>query len=154
MSLLTYLLILLLSYIGILAGYIILLLAPEEKKPGMKYFYPLNIGLFLVFVVLMVWAKFEIISVVLALASVLLFFRFKNFQIHTAYIFFGLSYFLLSDNAYFIIFPVLIFMYGLVSGAMLFDLKNKKKAFFTLFYTLHFFIIAAIAKIVMITLTP
>ena len=143
MEFLNYLLISVVSYLGVIAGYILMLVAPEEKKEGMKYFNVIQHFLFLIFVLFAIFFKFSdilfILGGVLALA---LFYSLKRYQIHVSYLSFSVFFYLFSASTEFLIFSVIIFIYGLAAGSILFDLKDKKTSLLKVF-SLAYFIIAA-----------
>ena len=138
MELLTYFIISALSYLGVLAGYIILLFAPEEKKPGMRYFNGLLYFTFLLSLILALFFSFNFFVLFSSLVFLALFLFFKKYQIYLSYIFFAIIFYILSNTDKFIVFAVLIFVYGLIAGAILVDLQNKKNSLFKVFYISYF----------------
>lgn len=149
MELLTYFFISLLSYLGIFAGYFILMSAPEEKKPGMKYFIGLNYLLFFILAVAAILIRFDVLISIICLLAAALFILIKKYQLYITYILsaFLLYFFYNSDK--FLIFPALIFAYGLVAGAIIFDAKHKKESFLKLFVYSYFPIITILLKIIL-----
>jgi hypothetical protein len=149
MELLTYFLVLLTVYLGIVAGYVIMLVAPEEKKPGMKYFNFLSYVIFylsIAIVILFSYKNFIYLLIVLALG--IIFFLSKRIQLYFAYIFF--SVFLYRYSAFipqFLVFSALTFGFGIVSGAIIYDLKDKKKSFSKVLYLLVFILFSVLLKI-------
>lgn len=149
MEFLNYFLISILCYLGVISGYIIMWVASEEKEEGMKYFIPFQGFLFVAFVLLTVFFKFDnlffIIGGVLAL---IVFFLFRKFQIYFSYLFFSLFFYLFSQYVELSILSVIIFMYGLVAGAIIFDLKGKKSSLMKVVSLFYFVVIANILYLV------
>jgi hypothetical protein len=132
MEFLTYALASVISAIGIIAGNLILIKAPEEKKPGMKYFVIINYFLFLLSAILsMAFAYINRQNLLFILPIVILislFFRLKKAQLYFAYLSYSLMLWFFSDNkGQLLIFSAIIFAYGLAAGAIIFEQRNKKE---------------------------
>ena len=119
-----------LSYLGLLAGIILVLMSPEEQKPGKRYFTLLKKILF--FLSIFVFLFFiGINTILLAFLAVLLALLLswekmpvKNDML--AYLIFGIiiamSY---ASQQYFMIQSVIVFIYGLPASSFAFDARKK-----------------------------
>jgi hypothetical protein len=149
MELLTYFLVLLAAYLGIVAGYFIMLVAPEEKKPGMKYFNFLSYFIFylsIAFIILFSYKNPIYLLIVLVLG--IIFYLSKRIQLYSAYALFSVFLYLYSVSIpEFLVFSALTFGFGIVSGAIICDLKDKKKSFFKVLYLTVFILISVLLKI-------
>ena len=139
MEMLNHFLVSVVCYLGLLAGFIILSLAPEEKKPGMPYFRGINYFLGVFSVLLANYFLLGNIFVIsLSVLFLVLIIYFKEKLIFLSYGYFGVMLFVLIDNIGYPAFAALIFAFGLSSGAFLYE----KKSFLKLFYYIYFIAIA------------
>src|SRR3989338_2436871 len=139
---LNYFLASIISYLGLLVGLIIIKLAPEEHKPGKKYFILLRkILFFLILVPLLLSYKvhFILLIVVLLFVIVLIISNKINLNIsERVYFILGIVFYLSSKIFnLFIIESVLIFLYGIPNASLLL----KKRNYFDIFIrNLWFFV--------------
>ncbi len=134
---------LLISFLGLALGYLFTFLAPEEVRPGERYFRWLKRALLVVFFGVMVYDGLIInrkllLSVILIIAGVIiwgldftgkdLLLKFTTKQIHpgaselATYAYFVLVYFLLSEQQ--LLLASIIFLYGLPAGTLWRKRKN------------------------------
>lgn len=127
--LLTYLIILIIAFLGLYFGLIIGYMAEEELKPGRKYFVALKHLLFLVILALF-FIKNPSIIFIIFLALLIIIFSFSKYR-ETLYYFTLAVVFFLSwhFNGFALIAP-LIFLYGFPVGSIYLynHLKDKKKS--------------------------
>jgi len=119
------------SFMGLIAGIIVIFMAKEEQTEGKKYFITLQrIILFLVIIFLLYFLKLNlIIFLIVALIGAILYIeRFKNKALVESYFIYpilGVIFFLSSKkDSLLLIESSLIFLYGIVSVSLLF---NRKK---------------------------
>jgi hypothetical protein len=144
-----YFLISLISYLGVITGFILMLVAPEEKKPGMKYFNFINHLLFFCLIILLVYlGNMSIYLIGLGVLGVILFLFIKKYQIYIAYLFFSFILYLFSEK-FVEIFAVIIFAFGLSAGAYMIDLKNKKQSFYRVILLIYFVVFTNLLKIIL-----
>ena len=128
MQIINYLLASIISYLGLLAGAILIKIAPEEQKPGKKYFILIKkIIFFLAIAFLLVYYKINLIFSLLALlfAGIIVASR-KLEKYEFAYFFLGIIFFLGSKiTGLFIIESVLVFLYGIPAASLAFNAKKK-----------------------------
>ena len=141
---LNYFLASIIAYLGLLLGIILIKLAPEEQKPGKKYFILLKkILFFLILASLLFFYKINLILSIILLSFIIILMLNKKIKLEKTY----LVYFLLGIIFYssskifnlFIIQSVLIFLYGIPTASL--SLKLKKRNYFDIFIkNLWFFI--------------
>ena len=127
---LSYFLASLIAYLGLLVGIILIKMAPEEQKPGKKYFILLEKILFLAILALpLYYFKINIIlSLVLLsfVAALMLGNKIKLNKSCLVYFLFGIFFYLGSRFIdLFVIEAVLIFLYGMPNASLTLSLKNK-----------------------------
>lgn len=150
MQALNYFLVSVVSYLGIVAGYVLMLAAPEEKKPGMKYFNIICYSLFLLSVFFTIFFRPTPIFIFLALFFAVVIYYSKKYQIYLTYLFFSIIFYLFSDSyMLFSVFSIIIFTYGLSAGSISIDLKHKKKSLLKIFSLIYFIIIANILRLIL-----
>ena len=130
MQIINYLLASILSYLGLLAGIILVRMAPEEQKPGEKYFILIKkILFFLIMAFLLVYYKINLIFSSFLLLFLLILMIIKKIKLEKsalAYFFLGIIFFLSSKMAdLFIIESVLVFLYGIPAASLTFNVKRK-----------------------------
>ncbi|MEK6876849.1 MAG: hypothetical protein AABX63_05510 [Nanoarchaeota archaeon] len=118
------------AYLGLLVGTILIRMAPEEQKPGRKYFILLEKILFLAILALpLYYFKINIIlSLVLLsfVAALMLGNKIKLNKSYLVYFLFGFFFYLGSRFIdLFVIEAVLIFLYGIPNASLSLSLKNK-----------------------------
>jgi hypothetical protein len=128
MNTLTQIFILLISLLGFLFGIILSLIAPEELKPGKKYFFLLKHTLFLIILVNIIYFFIKqqeylalIILTIIYLTFIIIQFKPRNnyWEIPN-YLIFLVPYFLLNQNPTFqLLQTTLIFLYGFPAGTIL-----------------------------------
>ncbi len=122
------------SYLGLIAGIILMFVAPEEKKPGLKYFRWISRGIFYFGALLILFFSFNISSIIFSIAGIIIFFiiqkKLGDFFLGVfAYGYLPISIFFGYDNIEFLVaFFAVIFAYGLCQGAVICDPKRKKKS--------------------------
>ena len=151
MQLLNYFFASVISFLGLLAGILLIIIAPEEQKPLHKYFVLLRkillllIFIFALFFYFGYWLNFAAIA---ACFFILTFIGYKTNDLikKTAinYAAFGILFFLSSANANLLaIESGLIFLYGMASASILYN-KKRKNHFKIFLYGLNYAIIANI----------
>lgn len=127
---LSYILAVIISFLGLLVGSLLICMASEEQKPGKKYFvFVQNIILSLIIAFLLFFYNLNIfliiiISIIVYLLSVYI----KNpNRSYALYALFGVFFYMVfKNNNLLIILSILVFIYGLVTAFLLTDVKNKK----------------------------
>jgi len=125
---LSYFLASVLSFLGLLVGIILIKLAPEEQKPGKKYFILIKkIILFLIIALFFIYLKINLIILFLLLIITLIMLTNKKITLESTslvYLTLGI-FFSLSSKIFnlFIIESVLIFLYGIPTSS--FELKKN-----------------------------
>lgn len=129
-TLLTYLLASLIAYLGLLVGIILIRMAPEEQKPGKKYFIFLKKILFtLILVPMFYFYNLNIIfslALLCLLAALILGNKLKLDKPYLIYLLLGILFYLSARFIdLFVIEAVLIFLYGVPDASLAFSLKKK-----------------------------
>ncbi len=143
MEFLNYSLLSLLSFLGIVVGIILVKIAPEEQKPGKTYLIAMQNILIILSVVFFViyiinnlyllnnWIYNGIIILAaLFLAVYIIKIKDKDNFIKSgiAYLFFGFIFFLsLNNSNLLLIQAVIILLFGMPTGSILFDIKKKNQ---------------------------
>ena len=126
----TYFLASIISYLGLLAGVILVKMAPEEQNPGKKYFILIKKIIFLLIIAFLL-AYYQINFI---FSSFLLLFLFilmlaKKIRLEKsalAYFFLGIVLSLSSKfTDLFIIESALVFLYGIAAGSLLLKQKSE-----------------------------
>ena len=130
MQIINYLLASIISYLGLLAGVILIKMAPEEQKPGKKYFILIKkIIFFLIIAFLLAYYKLNLIFslfLLLFLFILMLTKKMKLEKLALAYFFLGIIFFLSSKIIdLFVIELVLVFLYGIPAASLIFNIKKK-----------------------------
>ena len=117
------------AYLGLLLGVILRKIAPEEQKPGKKYFIFLKKAIFLlVLVFYLFFYNFNSTLSLILLAFTLILMLNKKLKLEKTgltYFFFGLVFYLSSRILnLFIIETVLIFLYGIPTSSLILKKKN------------------------------
>ena len=146
MNFLTYLLALIITFFGIFLGSLLVLMAPEEQKPGKKYFIWFRDILLLLVVFFLLYFNNLSLSFgfvfVLIVISLLVYFKGNSYIVYL--LFAAVLYLSSKEISFFIIEASLIFLYGLPTGSLLMDYKRKKKSFLKIFYYLYYIVIASL----------
>ena len=130
MQIMTYFLASIISYLGLLAGVILVKMAPEEQNPGKKYFILIKKIIFLLIIAFLL-AYYQINFI---FSSFLLLFLFilmlaKKIRLEKsalAYFFLGIVLSLSSKfTDLFIIESALVFLYGIAAGSLLLKQKSE-----------------------------
>jgi hypothetical protein len=123
-----FLIIILLSYLGLLAGCIISHFAPEEIAPGKRYFRVLkSMIFFLIFALFMMHLRIHyVIAFPVSAAIAYCMFRWEIYvkfvsQDILVYAFFAVVTY--ETRAEVPVYPVLVFIYGIIAASMKFDEK-------------------------------
>jgi len=124
MNFLNYLLVALISFLGLIAGIIIISMAKEEQRPGRKYFMVTkDIILLLIIFFLGYYLKLISIIFVLLILAVYLLKKYKFRKLKEDYLVYsilGLALFISKDmDNLFLIIASLTFIYGLIYGAVI-----------------------------------
>lgn len=123
MEFVNYALLSLVSYIGLFCGALLVFIAPEEQKPGVKYFLLMQ-KIFLILIIILLLYKFSIINLFLAIV-LFLFAISKRINNYFVYVLFApLLYLSLPNKTYSLIIASLIFLYGLPTGSLIVKTKN------------------------------
>ena len=127
MNLLAITLTLVVSYIGIIFGYILALIAPEELRTNRKLF---KIGKWALFGTIFLLANYylyffsSLILVSIFSASMVIMFVLelvynkKNYELLN-YLIFTIPYVAISDDNFRLVFATAIFIYGLIAGTLI-----------------------------------
>lgn len=149
---LSYFLASLTAYLGLLVGIILIRMAPEEQKPGKRYFILLKKILF--FAILALPLYYFKINIIFSLgwlsfvAGLMLINRLKLSKSYLIYFLFGILFYLGSRFIdLFVMESVLIFLYGIPNASLMFSLK-KKNYNEVLIKNLPFFVPIAILYII------
>ena len=130
---LAYFLTSLIVFFGLIVGMLLIFIAPEEKKPGLKYFFALQcvlisllVGIFLLFYGNDIyWALLS--SVIILLAMV---YHRQKMDNRWLYALFGFIIFWSRiDDALFLLVSSILFLYGLASGSLLANNRKKMSSF-------------------------
>ena len=132
----TYLLVSLTSYLGLLLGVILINMAPEEQKPGKKYFIFLKkILFFLIIASLLLYYSQNILLNIFILVFIIILMLNKKMNLNKSilvYLFFGIIFYLSSkDLNLLVIQSTLIFLYGVPNSSLILD--RKKKNYYDIF---------------------
>ncbi|MBR9700072.1 hypothetical protein GOV09_06450 [Candidatus Woesearchaeota archaeon] len=121
------------AYLGLIVGSFLMVLAPEEKKPGMKYFHSIHYILFFFSIILamIVSERSPLMIIVSIIVGVAYYYMRRHFA-YLGYLHYSFLIVFFSSTAYNTLFPIIMFAYGLVVGAYLINLKEKSKSFFKL----------------------
>ncbi len=150
MEFLNYFLVSVVCYLGVIAGYILMLVAPEEKKPGMRYFNAVHYSLFIFSVLFVFIFRFQDISfIICGLLALIVFYVLRNYGIYISYLWFSVIFYLFSEFSEFLVFAAIIFAYGLVSGAVICDLKDKRNSLLKVLSLAYFIIIVNLLRLVL-----
>lgn len=134
MQIISYFLAAIISYLGLLVGVILIKTAPEEQKPGKKYFVILKKTIFLlVLAFYMFFYRFNpVLSLVLLTITFVLMLnkKLKLEKTGLTYFFFGIV-FALSSRVIdlLVVESALIFLYGLPTASLVLKKKNYKEIF-------------------------
>ena len=122
----------LISFFGLILGIILIKIAPEEQKPGEKYFillqnlfFTLSIVLFLYFLKINIIITFLIAILLTAYFSKI---KIRDYFRKSEFLYFLLAiiFFLSSKNtSLFLTESVIIFLFGMPTGSLLFNRKKK-----------------------------
>jgi|TARA_B100000315_G_C14406958_1_gene509181 hypothetical protein len=122
------------TYLGLLLGIILIKIAPEEQKPGKKYFILFKKMLFFLIVsFLLLFFKINLIFSLLVLLSLSVLMLADKIQLEKSFLVYfilGIIFFLSSTTQnLFVIESVLIFLYGIPSASLILKKKNYKDIF-------------------------
>ena len=145
MIFLNYFLALVITFFGIFLGSLLVLMAPEEQKPGRKYFILFrDILLLLVIFFLLYFNNLSLsFGFIFVFVIVFLLAYFKENSYFVYLLFAAVLYLSSKEVSFFIIESSLIFLYGLPTGSLLVNYK-RKKSIFKVFYYLYYVFIAAL----------
>jgi len=130
MQIINYFLASIISYLGLLLGIILIKIAPEEQKPGKKYFTLLKkITFFFIVFFILIFYKLNIVILFIILFLLLFMLLNKKIKLEKSplvYFIFGtILYIGKIDINLFIIESVLIFLYGVPEASSTFNIKKK-----------------------------
>ncbi len=150
MNFLSYSLIALISFLGLIAGIIIISMAKEEQAPGKKYFILLQkiiLSLIVIFLLYFLKLNFAVFAICSLIIITLYIKKYRNKKlIESIYLYPLLAIiFYLSSNldSLFLIESGLIFLYGLVTSSLLLNIK-KNNSIKIVFNHISFIIVALI----------
>jgi len=141
---LSYFLASILSYLGLLVGIILIKLAPEEQKPGKKYFIIIKKILFLLIIAfLLLFYKIGALATILFLAFVVFLILSKKISLERTarvYFFLGIIFYLSSKFlSLFAIESILIFLYSIPHASLMLGIR-KRNYFYIFSKGLWFFV--------------
>ena len=127
---LSYFLASIIAYLGLLVGIILVRMAPEEQKPGKKYFILLEkILFFTLFIPILYYYKINIVfslALLSFIAALILGNRIKLDKSYLIYFLLGILFYLSTRFIdFFVMESVLIFLYGIPNASLMFSLKKK-----------------------------
>ncbi len=130
MQIITYFLASIISYLGLLAGVILVKMAPEEQNPGKKYFILIKKIIFLLIIAfLLLYYRINLIFSSFLLLFLFILMLAKKIRLEKsalAYFFLGIVLSLSSKFMdLFIIESVLVFLYGIAAASLLLKQKSK-----------------------------
>ena len=130
MQIINYLLASIISYLGLLVGVILIKMAPEEQKPGKKYFILIKkMIFFLIIAFLLAYYRLNLIFSLFLLLFLFILMLTKKMKLEKpalAYFFLGIIFFLSSKIIdLFVIELVLVFLYGIPAASLVFNIKKK-----------------------------
>lgn len=134
MQLIQFLGILVISYLGLLAGFFLNRIAKEEMAVGKKYFYQLQRIIFFVLLIIFLiwmglnWILIAIITVLLVILSEYLQIFRKQMANPIIYGLLGIAIALLQDTKYLQLFAGLVFLYGIMAGSFFTEKKDDWKS--------------------------
>lgn len=159
MELLNYFIAVILVSLGLILGVIIGKMTKEELKPGKKYFVLMQTAI--IFIMIFYASMFNLSAYISVILAFLLLLKISNFRLteepklgfyYLAYLCFAFTFFESSINASLIIFPSLIFIFGLPTGSLLLNRKKKiKHAFILLGFFFVISMILILLKILLIS---
>jgi membrane-associated HD superfamily phosphohydrolase len=151
MNLLNYSLISILSFLGLIAGLIVMASAKEEQRPGRKYFEIIQkLALLSIIISLFYFIGLNLIILILISLIIIIYLqKYKNPKLKESYYIFpllGVILYQSSNNPDFLFLQsALIFLYGLITGSMLMkkgeNLKTVLKSTSFLFVTILLYLI-------------
>ena len=122
----------LISFFGLILGIILIKIAPEEQKPGKKYFILLQNLFFILSVILLLYFLKIDMGIIFLTAILLTYFisriKIKDYFRKSEFLYFLLAiiFFLSSKNtSLFLTESVIIFLFGMPTGSLLFNRKKK-----------------------------
>ena len=149
MEILNYFILTIVAYLGLVAGYVFLIMAPEEKKPGMRYFRIVNHFLFILSILLLIWFKTTNVIFWLSVVVLLvLYFALRRYHIYVAYIMYSLMFYFFEETEI-KIFAVIIFAYGLSAGAYICEPNKRGESLSKIFILSYFILVANTLKLVL-----
>lgn len=160
MNFLSFFLLSLFSIIGLLIGIILILLAPEEQRPGKKYFQLIqNVIFALILLVFLFYIKLSLIYLVLLLISLIILYfllltKVKDKFRTVNYVYFILAFiffFSFQYNLLFLIESVLVMLIGIPAASLLFK-KSKRNYWKVLINGFLFVVISMLLYFITISL--
>ena len=141
---LNYFLASIISYLGLLLGIILIKMAPEEQKPGKKYFILLKkILFFIILGTLLLFYKISIILTAIFLSFIIVLIFNKKIKLEkSAFVYILLGAIFYSSSEIFDLFileTVLIFLYGTITSSIILNVK-KRNYYDILIKNLWFFV--------------
>ena len=115
------------SYLGIVFGYVLALIAPEELRASKNLF---RIGKFVMFLIIFLLVNYYlyqfsslitlgVFSVLMVIMFVLELVYMKRVYELFNYVIFTIPYFIISDDTFRLVFASALFVYGLVAGTLI-----------------------------------
>jgi hypothetical protein len=146
MELSNYLFVAIVSYLGLMIGYVLIYFAQEEKKPGMEYFQVLDYFVFFIFALVSIILNIKNWPIVLLFSAA---FFIKKYRTHISYLFFAIMIALSKVKTELMTYSIITFAYGLIMGSILFDPENKKRSFLELFHFIYFPLIIILIRLIL-----
>ena len=138
----------LISFFGLILGIILIKIAPEEQKPGKKYFILLQNLFFILSVILLLYFLKIDMGIIFLTAILLTYFisriKIKDYFRKSEFLYFLLAiiFFLsLRKSDLFLIEGALIFLFGMPTSSLLFD-KRKKNYLKVILRNIIFLVVA------------
>ena len=152
MQFLNYFLISIISYLGLLAGILLVKIAPEEQKPLRRYFEWLRKLILLLIFLFLIFYYSNSPAYIVALLIYLVFIIFVEYKLSSLsrksiiiYTALGIIFYLSSKNPnLFVIESSLIFLHGMPAASIMFSKKEKNYAEIFL-HNLGFLLVANLA---------
>lgn len=149
MSLIQYILILITCYLGIIGGYFLAIIAPEELKKGRKYFVFLGKIIIILIISFLIWHQGINYFTGFYMALILLVCILSERYMEYIYPLTAIALFLSKESMESLIYQSsFIFILGMVMGSLFMaehekneKIENKIKLFFLLFLRYIFFVI-------------
>src|SRR3989338_7020928 len=124
MELINYILLSFVTYLGLFCGMILVFIAPEEQKPGRRYFGLVqNICISIIAGTLVFY--FSFLNLIMAILLIGLVFVKRDNMYFTYVMFAPVLFFSSQINSQTLLISAMIFVYGLATGSLFSNVKKK-----------------------------